>query len=52
VIMVSLHRNRAMTKTEFGTRNGSIAVIGLTMPMFRAIWSTFGTLHYSSDWIV
>ena len=29
--MVSLHSNRNLTKTEIGTRNWSIVVIGLTM---------------------
>ena len=33
--MVSVHRSKTLTKTEFGTRDWGIAVIGLTMLLFE-----------------
>lgn len=37
--IVSLHRNRRMTKTEVGTREQDIAVTCLAMPLFGRIWT-------------
>jgi hypothetical protein len=34
LVMVSLHSNKTLTKTEVGTRAWGIAVIGLTMLLF------------------
>jgi hypothetical protein len=36
--MVSVHSNKTLTKTENGTRNWSIAVIGLTMLLSTRMW--------------
>ena len=35
--MMSLHSNKNLTKTEVGTRDWGIAVIGLTMLLFGVI---------------
>ncbi|KAL6043466.1 hypothetical protein STEG23_020950, partial [Scotinomys teguina] len=39
MVMVSLHNNRTMTKTEVGTGDWGIAVIGLTVLLFGGIWT-------------
>jgi hypothetical protein len=39
VVMVSLHNNKTLTKAEIGTMDWSIAVIGLTMLLFRGMWT-------------
>jgi hypothetical protein len=36
--MVSAHNSKTITKTECGTRNWGIAMIGLTMVLFGRIW--------------
>ena len=36
--MVSLHSSKILTKTEVGTREWGIAVIGLTMFLFERMW--------------
>jgi hypothetical protein len=38
LVMVSLHSNEILTKTEVGTRDWDIAVIGLTMLLFERMW--------------
>jgi hypothetical protein len=35
---VSVHSNKNLTKTEVGTRDWGIAMIGLTMLLFERIW--------------
>ena len=37
--MVSFHTNRALAKTEVGTRKCDIVVIGLTMLLFGGMWT-------------
>lgn len=37
--MVSLHSNETLTKTEVGTKDLGIAVIGLIMLLFEGIWT-------------
>jgi hypothetical protein len=36
--MVSVHSSKILTNTEVGTRNWGIAVIGLTMLLFKRLW--------------
>ena len=36
--MVSVHSSKTLTKTEVGTRDWGIAVIGLTMLLFGRMW--------------
>jgi hypothetical protein len=36
--MVSVHRSKILTKTQLGTRDWCIAVIGLTMFLFGGMW--------------
>jgi hypothetical protein len=36
--MVSVHSSKTLTKTEVGTRDWGIAVIGLTMLLFERMW--------------
>ena len=36
--MVSVHSSKSLTKTEVGTRDWGIAVIGLTMHLFGRMW--------------
>ena len=38
LVMVSVHSSKALTKTKVGTRDGGIAVIGLTMLLFERMW--------------
>jgi hypothetical protein len=35
LVMVSVHSSKTLTKTEVGTRDWGIAVIGLTMLLFE-----------------
>ena len=35
--MVTLHRNKNLTKTEVGTRDWGVAMIDLTMVLFKVI---------------
>jgi hypothetical protein len=39
LVMVSVHSSKTLTKTEIGTRDWGIAVIGLTMLLFGRIWN-------------
>ena len=36
--MVSVHNSKTLTKIEIGTRDKGIAVIGVTMLLFRRLW--------------
>jgi len=36
--MVSLHSRKTLTKTEVGTRDWNIAMIGLTTLLFGRMW--------------
>ena len=36
--MVSFHSSKTLTKTEVGTRDWGIALIGLTMLLFERMW--------------
>jgi hypothetical protein len=38
LVMVSVHSSRTPSKTEVGTRDWGIAVIGLTMLLFEIMW--------------
>ena len=38
LVMVSVHSSKTLTKTEVGTRDWGIAVIGLTMLLFERMW--------------
>jgi hypothetical protein len=38
LVMVSVHSSKTLTKTETGTRDWGIPVIGLTMLLFERIW--------------
>jgi len=38
MVMVYLHRDKTLTKTEVSTRDYGITVIGLDMPLFRGMW--------------
>ena len=42
--MVSLHSNKTLIKTKVGSRDWSIAVIGLTMVLFGVTWAL-------EDWV-
>jgi hypothetical protein len=47
LVMVSVHSSKTLTKTEVGTGDWGIAVIGLTMLLFRRM--DFGTLDLESS---
>ena len=38
LVMVSHHSNKTQTKTEVGTRDCGIALVGLTMILFGGMW--------------
>jgi hypothetical protein len=38
LVMGSVHSSKALTKTEVGTRDWGVAVIGLTMLWFGRMW--------------
>jgi hypothetical protein len=40
--VLSLQSNRKVTRTELGTREGAIVVIGLTMLFLRGLWNSLG----------
>ena len=46
LVMVSLHSNETVTKTEVGTRDWGIAETGLAMLLFGGMW-IFRTLESS-----
>jgi hypothetical protein len=48
LVMVSVHRSKAQTKTEDGTRVWGIVVIGLTMLLFGRIW--IGDFGFGKQW--
>lgn len=40
MVIVSLHNNRTLTKTEVGARECGIAMMGLTILLVGRIWKT------------
>jgi hypothetical protein len=38
VVMVSLHSNKTLRKTEVGTKDYGISVVSLTMVLFGEMW--------------
>jgi hypothetical protein len=38
LVMVSVHSSKTLTKTEVGTRDWGIAVVGLNMLLFERMW--------------
>jgi len=38
LVKVSIHSNKTLTKTEVGTRNWDITIIGLTVLSFGRMW--------------
>jgi hypothetical protein len=48
MVTVSVHNSKTLTKTEFGTREWGISVIGLTMLLSGRMW--IGGFRFGKQW--